>query len=561
MSILTTNTTTATATAIMSPNSSAADPQIGSLLSPTANTAASIMAPAPDALVPTKNETTPADTSDYFLQSLTAQMLASLFVWSAILITCHHIYMHLKFSTMPSEQRFIVRILFIVPMFGFQSWLSLLYVKQDVYVYFDSIRDWYEAFVIYNFMSLCYEYLGGEGNIMSELRGKPIKTNWYYGTCCLSNRSYTIEFLRFCKQATLQFCLVKPIMSFLTLYLMATGRYKDGDWSLNSNYFYITMIYNVSVSLALYGLYLFYQATKGLLAPYEPMLKFFTVKSIIFLSFWQGCLFVILQKLGYLKPLSPLLSQGATAAGYQNFFISIEMLFAAIAFRYAFPYEIYCYRTDRNSSVTMQSISNSLKDTVNPRDIMTDAIHNFHPQYQQYTQYNSHSDDANNRSKKNSINGEENVQDTGHSKSLSDDQQHEHKMVEYSLPVENGSGSSQSTGQIKVPSPVTNLIGLGDDEIDSKPTARVGDELKHRRVSPMDRSPNVDLFDEIDLMSPTRAFSSDLSSPVQSATGHDSAGPSTVGLNVKKDNPSNSSQDVGLMDFGDPTDKFEFKFD
>lgn len=24
-------------------------------------------------------------------------------------------------------------------------------------------------------MSLCYEYLGGEGNIMSEIRGKPIQ--------------------------------------------------------------------------------------------------------------------------------------------------------------------------------------------------------------------------------------------------------------------------------------------------------------------------------------------------------------------------------------------------
>lgn len=26
---------------------------------------------------------------------------------------------------------------------------------------------------------------------------------------------------------------------------------------------------------------------------------------------------------------------------------------------------------------------------MNPKDIMTDAIHNFHPQYQQYTQYSS----------------------------------------------------------------------------------------------------------------------------------------------------------------------------
>lgn len=36
--------------------------------------------------------------------------------------------------------------------------------------------------------------------------------------------------------------------------------------------------------------------------------------------------------------------------------------------------------------VTLQSISSSLRETMNPKDIMQDAIHNFHPQYQQYTQ-------------------------------------------------------------------------------------------------------------------------------------------------------------------------------
>ena len=58
----------------------------------------------------------------------------------------------------------------------------------------------FPAFVIYNFLTLCYEYLGGEGNIMSEIRGKPIKSSCMYGTCCLSRCSYNIGFLRFCKQ-------------------------------------------------------------------------------------------------------------------------------------------------------------------------------------------------------------------------------------------------------------------------------------------------------------------------------------------------------------------------
>lgn len=491
-----------------------------------------------------------------FLVSNTAQLLAFIFVWSAILITCHHIYMHLKFSTMPTEQRYIVRILFIVPMFGFTSWLSLLFVKDVNYVYFDSIKDWYEAFVIYSFMSLCYEYLGGEGNIMSELRGKPIKTNWYYGTCCLGNRSYTIEFLRFCKQATLQFCLVKPLMSILTLYLVATGRYRDGDWSLNSSYFYITMIYNLSVSLALYGLYLFYHATKGLLAPYEPVWKFMTVKSIIFLSFWQGCLFAILQKLGYLTPLSSVLSLGATAAGYQSFFISVEMFFAAIAFRYAFPYEIYCYSTDRNSSVTMQSISNSLKETVNPRDIMTDAIHNFHPQYQQYTQYNS--GDANGRSKKNSIDEDDNIHDTQHVMPY-EDNQNEHKMVELSRPPITDATLPPVATRTSLPS-TNNLIGLSEDDTlgqsSSTDKEKKTDELKHRQVNPASRNSNVDLLDEIDLMSPTRSFPSNTNPFIQAP----SAPAESTSIGTKKEN-SAQDPEKGLMHFDDPTDKFEFKFD
>lgn len=58
--------------------------------------------------------------------------------------------------------------------------------------------------------------------------------------------------------------------------------------SINGGYLYVTAIYNLSVSLALYGLFLFYFATRDLLIPFEPVLKFCTIKSVIFLSFWQG---------------------------------------------------------------------------------------------------------------------------------------------------------------------------------------------------------------------------------------------------------------------------------
>jgi hypothetical protein len=77
-------------------------------------------------------------------------------------------------------------------------------------------------------------------------------------------------------------------MSVVTLILQPFDKYKDGDFSVNGGYLYITFIYNTSVSVALYGLFLFYEATKHILAKYDPVLKFLTVKSVIFLTFWQG---------------------------------------------------------------------------------------------------------------------------------------------------------------------------------------------------------------------------------------------------------------------------------
>ncbi|XP_013775847.1 transmembrane protein 184B-like [Limulus polyphemus] len=330
-----------------------------------------------------------------FLQTTAAQAISGAFVWAALIVTCHQIYQHLRYYTCPTEQRWIVRILFIVPIYAFDSWLSLLFFHDSFYIYFDSVRDWYEAFVIYNFLSLCYEYLGGESNIMTEIRGKPIRSSFWYGSCCLTGKTYTIGFLRFCKQATLQFCGVKPLMSVITLILQPFGKYSDGDWRPDSGYLYITIIYNISVSLALYGLVLFYFATKELLSPYEPVWKFCTVKSVIFLSFWQGVILAVLENAGVISPIYSnqgisMASAGTVSAGYQNFLICIEMFFASLALRYAFPYQVYMQNYQQESqgrSVTMQSISSSLKETMNPKDIMNDAIHNFHPQYQQYTQY------------------------------------------------------------------------------------------------------------------------------------------------------------------------------
>jgi len=188
-------------------------------------------------------------------------------------------------------------------------------------------------------------------------------------------------------------------MSIITIYLQAKGWYEDGNWQPSMGYLYITIIYNTSISIALYALFLFYFATRDLLRPYDPVIKFFTIKSVIFLSFWQGVILAILEVSTIVEAIngsngSIETHSGTVAAGFQNFLICVEMFMAAIAMKYAFPISVYqgegCGSLEGGGrNVNMQSISSTLRETMNPRDIMTDAIHNFHPQYQQYTQYSS----------------------------------------------------------------------------------------------------------------------------------------------------------------------------
>nr|XP_045245708.1 transmembrane protein 184A isoform X2 [Macaca fascicularis] len=297
-----------------------------------------------------------------FLTSALARGVSGIFVWTALVLTCHQIYLHLRSYTVPQEQRYIIRLLLIVPIYAFDSWLSLLLLgDRQYYVYFDSVRDCYEAFVIYSFLSLCFQYLGGEGAIMAEIRGKPIKSSCIYGTCCLRGMTYSIGFLRFCKQATLQFCLVKPVMAVTTIILQAFGKYHDGDF-------------------------------KELLRPFQPVLKFLTIKAVIFLSFWQGLLLAVLERCGVIPEVETSggnrLGAGTLAAGYQNFIICVEMLFASVALRYAFPCHVYAEKEENSPAppAPMQSISSGLRETVSPQDIVQDAIHNFSPAYQHYTQ-------------------------------------------------------------------------------------------------------------------------------------------------------------------------------
>ena len=147
---------------------------------------------------------------------------------------------------------------------------------------------------------------------------------------------------------------------------------------------------------------------------------------------YVGVLLALLEKEKMIKSVyssegREIIGIGTVAAGYQNFIICIEMFFAAIGLSIAFPHRVFKKEPTASAngakSVSLQSISSNLKETMNPRDVMVDAIHNFHPNYQEYMQQGStvlSSDDV-------EINRQ---QDTRHVMLKRDKENYQHQMLE-----------------------------------------------------------------------------------------------------------------------------------
>ncbi|KAH9597888.1 Organic solute transporter subunit alpha/Transmembrane protein 184 [Trypanosoma melophagium] len=83
-------------------------------------------------------------------------------------MTCLLILCHLKAYTCPSQQRLICRIVLLVPVYAFDSFIALLFYPVSSIV--AVVRDTYEAYVIYQFYFLLMEYLEGEERVLQLWR-------------------------------------------------------------------------------------------------------------------------------------------------------------------------------------------------------------------------------------------------------------------------------------------------------------------------------------------------------------------------------------------------------
>ncbi|KAL3461595.1 organic solute transporter Ostalpha-domain-containing protein [Aspergillus heterothallicus] len=287
----------------------------------------------------------------------------------ATLLSLVSIWLQTKNYRKPLLQRYVVRILLMVPIYAVSSWTSIISLKASLWL--APIRDVYEAFTIYTFFQLLINFLGGERAVIIMMHGRPPVQHAWPLNHILSkvDISDPHTFLAV-KRGILQYTWLKPVLAIVSIIMKATDTYKEGYLGLSSGYLWTGILYNISVTISLYSLALFWVCLHNDLAPFRPVPKFLCVKLIIFASYWQGFFLSILQWLGALPNGTGDYTPDNLAAAIQDSLICFEMPIFAIAHWHGFSWHDYA---DPTVSSARLPVKYALRDAFGARDLVEDT--------------------------------------------------------------------------------------------------------------------------------------------------------------------------------------------
>ncbi|KAI8054589.1 organic solute transporter subunit alpha/Transmembrane protein [Syncephalis plumigaleata] len=215
----------------------------------------------------------------------------------ASIISFFLIYKHAQYYTKPNQQRYIIRICLMIPIYAIVSWLSYFYYRQSVY--YEVLRDCYEAFVIASFFILLLQYLGDS----AEEQAAAVSAHWElkrfpFPFNCISYSPASTHFLWGIKYGILQYTILKPITTLISMVSHLLGIYCPESYSPFHVRLYVVIVGFMSVTVAMYALITFYMVVSDDLKPYKPFSKFLCVKLIIFFCFWQYVAISLLASFG-----------------------------------------------------------------------------------------------------------------------------------------------------------------------------------------------------------------------------------------------------------------------
>ena len=210
--------------------------------------------------------------------SFMVYQLAGTFTLLSCLISMWHMTAHMRKMNEPDVQRRILAILWMSPVYAVTSWFSLVFHSAEGYLAI--IKDGYEAYIIYQFLSFCIAVLGkGDRNKVVDLLAHhadhltpPFRLFGcceYVCGCCKpepyeNNRALADAILLQCQLFAMQFVLFRPLTTTAMVVLEKLEYYGagDGPTDYRAPQFYITIIQNLSIFVAFAGLLKFYHAVR-----------------------------------------------------------------------------------------------------------------------------------------------------------------------------------------------------------------------------------------------------------------------------------------------------------
>lgn len=242
---------------------------------------------------------------------------------------------HLFYWKNPKEQKAIIIIVLMAPIYAVDSFVGLLDFQgsKAFFMLLESIKECYEALVIAKFLALLYSYLNisiSKNIVPDGIKGREIHHS--FPMTLFQPRTVRLDHhtLKLLKYWTWQFVVIRPVCSILMITLQILGMYPNWlSWTF-------TIILNISVSLALYSLVLFYHVFAKELKPHKPLTKFMCVKGIVFFCFWQGIVLEILVALGVIRSHHFWLDVEHIQEAIQNVLVCVEMVVFSVLQQYAF---------------------------------------------------------------------------------------------------------------------------------------------------------------------------------------------------------------------------------
>lgn len=297
----------------------------------------------------------------------------------ALTLSFYEIIGHLCNYTKPYLQRYIIRILLIVPIYSLNAWIAMILPAAALYL--DSSREVYESFVIYSFMKYLFNYLHYDTNLQQYISHKPAPSHMFplcFLPRCVGGRIFMLR----CKHGILQYVVIRPITTFIAFISQIFDFYGEQNYNPFSGNTYpvLFLINNASQFTALYCLVIFYRGYKQELNPMQPLAKFLTIKLVVFFSFFQSVVIMGLMEIevveDVMRDLFPDLEDKILIGKkLQEFLICIDMLIASIAHLFAFSYKPF---VDDNELAPLDGDSTSRAKTlaIDGNQSYRDALYN-----------------------------------------------------------------------------------------------------------------------------------------------------------------------------------------